>query len=76
MANEQDAAATNNAEQAPQTYTWSAVTDPAECVPFSVSVIQNTLEIDLNEDNPKDLLTAGIADGFIGKEALTDSARS
>jgi len=51
LANEQDAAATNNAEQAPQTYTWSAVTDPAECVPFSVSVIQNTLEIDLNEDN-------------------------
>jgi len=51
LVNEQDAAATNNAEQAPQTYTWSAVTDPADCTPFSVSVIQNTLEIDLNEAN-------------------------
>ena len=51
LANEQDGTADNNSEQAPQTYTWSAVTDPAVCVPFSVSVQSNTLVIDLNEDN-------------------------
>ena len=48
---EQDASAQNNSEQSPQRYTWTAVTDPVDCTPFSVSVLSNTLEIDLNEDN-------------------------
>ena len=51
LANEQDGTASNNSEQAPQTYTWSAVTDPVDCTPFDVSVQSNTLVIDLNEAN-------------------------
>ncbi len=48
---EQDSSKQNNSETAPQTFTWSAVTYPVDCVPFSVSVNANTLEIDLNEAN-------------------------
>lgn len=48
---EQDASKQNNSETAPQRFTWSAVTDPVDCVPFTVNVYSNTLEIDLNEDN-------------------------
>jgi flagellin-like protein len=52
LANEQDRNADNNTEQAPQTYTWTAVTDPEDCTPFTVSISGGTtLEIDLNEAN-------------------------
>jgi len=52
LANEQDRNADNNSEQAPQTYTWTAVTDPVDCTPFDVSINGGTtLEIDLNEAN-------------------------
>ena len=51
QANEQDGSKDNNSEQAPQTYSWSAATEPVDCTPFSVSVQSNTLVIDLNEAN-------------------------
>ncbi|HJL60045.1 MAG TPA: hypothetical protein QF621_06810, partial [Candidatus Thalassarchaeaceae archaeon] len=51
LANEQDSSLDNNTEQAPQSYTWTAATDPVDCSAFSVSVQSNTLVIDLAEDN-------------------------
>jgi flagellin-like protein len=51
LANEQDASLDNNSEQAPQTFSWSAATNPAVCDAFSVSVQSNTLVIDLSENN-------------------------